>query len=852
VDTDGDGIGDNADPDDDNDGVPDECDTDQTPGEDCDGNGILDSCEPEHDCNQNGMNDACEPDMDGDGVIDDCDDDIDGDGVNNDEDAFPLDASEWVDTDGDGIGDNADPDDDNDGVPDECDTDQTPGEDCDGNGILDSCELDGQTDCDGNGVLDACELNAFTDCDQNGVLDECELNGQTDCDGDGMLDVCQTNTSNDCNEDGVLDSCQLNEFTDCNEDGILDECQIDSTTDCDNNGELDECQADPLEDCDQDGNPDVCQLNAQTDCNNNNILDVCESGYQDCDENGVADLCQIQSDPLLDCNADGVLDTCQQLGGLEAPIWATERFVDDFDLESLGLSLHDSDSDLLYDFCTIDPPSGWITAPYGATDIHLEDDDSALISLPFTFEFFGQSYTDVHVGSNGYLCFGTQGDSAYIESLARHFDRPRISAMFDDLDPSRPGAQVVTGPGTSGSVHFSWIDVPRYGETGLNSFQIVLYADGTIDMAWVYTDPGTSVIGLSGGGGIPPGFVETDLSNAWAVDECQAVVPPGYGDCNDNLIPDNCELLPSGDPTWMTEQFITFFDLAGHVVQLNPTTAGPPDWSICSDDTAVAAFIPPFAGEVLPTADDASYLRSIPFSFDYAGYLWQDCYISTNGYITFGTADTTYTESITDHFNLPRISALFHDLNPEISGYVHVGVGPAGSFVVTWFQVPSYGDTDRISTAQAQLHPDGAVTLVWLEVDAPNAVVGVSDGLGIPLDFTGTDLSGAFDCIARIALDDCNANGTHDAIEIELGCVQDIDGDGIPDECSADNGAYGASLCIGDTDGDGDIDIRDLIQVLTCWHDTSSPCQASDLNADGTVDALDLVDLIDRLGEGCN
>ncbi|MFO7991065.1 MAG: hypothetical protein R6U61_02080 [Thermoplasmata archaeon] len=33
-------------------------------------------------------------------------------------DAFPLDASEWKDTDGDGVGDNADTDDDDDGLSD--------------------------------------------------------------------------------------------------------------------------------------------------------------------------------------------------------------------------------------------------------------------------------------------------------------------------------------------------------------------------------------------------------------------------------------------------------------------------------------------------------------------------------------------------------------------------------------------------------------------------------------------------------------------------------------------------------------------------------------------------------------
>ena len=44
------------------------------------------------------------------------DTDTDGDGVLNEEDAFPNDPTEWLDTDGDGIGNNADTDDDGDGM----------------------------------------------------------------------------------------------------------------------------------------------------------------------------------------------------------------------------------------------------------------------------------------------------------------------------------------------------------------------------------------------------------------------------------------------------------------------------------------------------------------------------------------------------------------------------------------------------------------------------------------------------------------------------------------------------------------------------------------------------------------
>jgi parallel beta-helix repeat protein/VCBS repeat-containing protein len=64
-------------------------------------------------------NDANETaDSDGDGIGDNADTDDDNDGTADSDDAFPIDATETLDTDGDGIGNNADTDDDGDGVPD--------------------------------------------------------------------------------------------------------------------------------------------------------------------------------------------------------------------------------------------------------------------------------------------------------------------------------------------------------------------------------------------------------------------------------------------------------------------------------------------------------------------------------------------------------------------------------------------------------------------------------------------------------------------------------------------------------------------------------------------------------------
>jgi hypothetical protein len=95
IDTDSDGIGDNADTDDDGDGWLD------LQEEICETDSLLSQSVP--------------LDTDSDGECDIVDSDDDGDGHLDVIDWDPLNPSEWLDTDGDGIGNEADTDDDNDG-----------------------------------------------------------------------------------------------------------------------------------------------------------------------------------------------------------------------------------------------------------------------------------------------------------------------------------------------------------------------------------------------------------------------------------------------------------------------------------------------------------------------------------------------------------------------------------------------------------------------------------------------------------------------------------------------------------------------------------------------------------------
>ena len=216
-DADQDGVTNGKDSDDDNDGVEDSEDLfpfDATESADNDQDGVGNNADNDDD--NDGYSDADEQrvgtnpldaestpaDLDGDYIPDQLDSDIDNDGVNNDEDAFPMDQTESLDTDQDGIGNNADTDDDNDGFTDEVETqvgtnplsDQSVPADLDGDKIPDALDQD----IDNDGVAnddDAFPFNAAENMDTD--LDGVGNNEDTDDDGDGVSDADELSAGTD-------------------------------------------------------------------------------------------------------------------------------------------------------------------------------------------------------------------------------------------------------------------------------------------------------------------------------------------------------------------------------------------------------------------------------------------------------------------------------------------------------------------------------------------------------------------------------------------------------------------------------------------------------------------------------
>jgi len=290
--------------------------------------------------------------------------------------------------------------------------------------------------------------------------------------------------------------------------------------------------------------------------------------------------------------------------------------------------------------------------------------------------------------------------------------------------------------------------------------------DGQLDSCQIAADPAT--LDCDGDGMLDSCFLaanpEADCDGDSLLDVCQIAADPAMldcdgdgmldacmiaanpaSDCDGNGVLDACESPPvSGDSWWMTEQFGSGVDLEGLGIRLTPTgNPSPPLWQLCTTLSG-DVWLDPSTHTPLQLSDDEAVLQSLPFPFEFAGQTWSDVYVCSNGYLTFGTADTTYTETLAAHFDRPRISGFFDDLDPRDGGQVLVGTGPAGSFVVTWQGIPEYSVPGTSNTVQVILHPDGAIEMSWPSLTATTAIVGPSIGGGVPSDFVLTDLSNAW------------------------------------------------------------------------------------------------------------
>lgn len=153
----------------------------------------------------------------------------------------------------------------------------------------------------------------------------------------------------------------------------------------------------------------------------------------------------------------------------------------------------------------------------GGTPLSLIGDDKLRLnqSLPFAFPFFGESFTSVHVSTNGNLFFSTpptraNGDADDVPGSVVGLTKFKmISGLWDDLRTDRSFGDDVFITADANHVIFRWKGV-TFGDGSIASefpvnFEIELFPDGTIKTR--YGAGNTNVLPTVGiGGGEPEAY----------------------------------------------------------------------------------------------------------------------------------------------------------------------------------------------------------------------------------------------------------------------------------------------------------------------------------------------------------
>jgi hypothetical protein len=310
-----------------------------------------------------------------------------------------------------------------------------------------------------------------------------------------------------------------------------------------------------------------------------------------------------------------------------------------------------------------------------------------------------------------------------------------------------------------------------------------------------------------------------DCNGNYVPDSCE-VATMKSGDCNSNAVPDECE---SGfryqlDPGFASQSFY-----------VNPTT-GNADF-IWLNQLRVKN-----GGQVLTHIG----LQAIPFLPPGApikvmvyGDPTQDGNPSDAVLLTSATTTAVSHDSTTEFFRMAYAA-----IQPT-----YVGEPDTFFFIAAVVQPPTLNDNFHPWTGPCAALGSHPLRRSWRAFAPP----GQADIHNLTNNASPIQLwtSGPF--VLRGVAADCNGNGAWDACEIAAGEVPDVNGNGVPDSCEA---APCVFADIAPSGGDGEVNIFDLLHVITNWG-VCNPCFAicpGDTNDDCAINVSDLLAVITGWG----
>ncbi len=200
--------------------------------------------------------------------------------------------------------------------------------------------------------------------------------------------------------------------------------------------------------------------------------------------------------------------SCYSFTTPEVPDFFSEQFTTGIDIQNSTITFTPNASVDFYDVC-IEPIVALPTDPAGGTSVSLTDDGNSPFTPTQPVMLYGTAHATVYINANGNLTFDAS-DGDYTETFAEHFGEPRVAAVWDDLDPGDGGT--VSYKSLADRAIVTYDAVPERSTSNSNTFQIEMFYDGRITISYLQIDVGDCITGLSGGTGLDPDFLETDLS----------------------------------------------------------------------------------------------------------------------------------------------------------------------------------------------------------------------------------------------------------------------------------------------------------------------------------------------------
>ncbi len=202
--------------------------------------------------------------------------------------------------------------------------------------------------------------------------------------------------------------------------------------------------------------------------------------------------------------------------------------------------------------------------------------------------------------------------------------------------------------------------------------------------------------------------------------------------------------LRAGQLDFFTELFSGDNDLDFQSFTFTPD-GGASFYAGCRD---VATNFPtdPTGGTFVSLGDDNSIQVTLSGTNTVAIYTRRNnvFFIGSNGYLTMDSGDAVYVESFENHFNRPRVAALFDDLYPGQGGTVS-WKETIDRVAVTFDNVVEFGSSAMVNF-QIEMFYDGRIRITYLAVGITDALAGLSEGLGVPAGFEESDFSGYAIC----------------------------------------------------------------------------------------------------------